>query len=134
MDKIKHLNNSLQSQTFISMLYFYCMSNDCQVQRPYKQICYFCHSYKAFQQYMEIVLQNWCWNCYLWYHSVHLLKSVGINFISDFCARLFLVCHKPHSLHGFVHQVPGTEHCSLECKLIGDITEFSIKNLFLISG
>lgn len=39
MDKIKHLNNSLQSQTFISILHFYCSLNDCQIQQPYKQIC-----------------------------------------------------------------------------------------------
>lgn len=58
MDKIRHLNKSLQSQIFISISYFYCVLNDCQIQQSYKQICYFCHSYEAFQQYVEIVLQN----------------------------------------------------------------------------
>lgn len=58
MDKIKYLNNSLQSQTFISILYFYCMLNDCHIQQPYKQICYFCHSYESSQQYTEILLQT----------------------------------------------------------------------------
>lgn len=132
MNRIKHLNNYLQSQTSISILYFYCMLNDCQIQQPYKQICYFCHSYEASQQYMETVLQNWCWNCYLWYNFVHLLTSVGTCFISDFFARLLLVCHKPCSLSGFVHPPPGAEPCNLECKLMGDIMGFNIRNFFLI--